>query len=230
MKEFLKKNWQISLVGFTTLILAVIALATAWRLYQVGKEPIAPTAPTSFPQADEPEEPLEEAVCTLEFTIEAISCYDACTVDTDCPQNFGDDEVDLVCDEDENICVNESCSDEDDCVCPEAISCYDACTVDTDCPQNFGDDEVDLVCDEDENICVNESCSDEDDCVCPEESHTPTPTPSPSPSVAGSPVPSPSLVPSPSPQQVELPEAGIISPTILATLGGIILVLIGLLL
>ncbi|HUV42772.1 MAG TPA: hypothetical protein VMY36_02580 [Patescibacteria group bacterium] len=181
MKEFLKKNWQISLVGFTTLILAVIALATAWRLYQVGKEPIAPTAPTSFPQADEPEEPLEEAVCTLEFTIEAISCYDACTVDTDCPQNFGDDEVDLVCDEDENICVNESCSDEDDCVCPE-------------------------------------------------ESHTPTPTPSPSPSVAGSPVPSPSLVPSPSPQQVELPEAGIISPTILATLGGIILVLIGLLL
>src|SRR4030043_2100279 len=188
MKEFLKKNWQISLVGLTTLVLAVIALTTAWRLYQVGKEPIAPTAPTSLPQAVEPEEP-EVGVCTLEFTIEAISCYDTCTVDTDCPQNFGDDEVDLVCDEDENICVNEDCSDENDCECPE-----------------------------------------ETPTPIPTPTPKPTPSPSPSPSIAGSPVPSPSLESSPSPQQVELPEAGIISPTILATLGGIILVLIGLLL
>src|SRR4030043_474219 len=194
MKEFLKKNWQISLVGLTTLLLAVIALVTAWRLYQVGKEPIAPTAPTSFPQAVGSEEP-EVGVCTLEFTITAS---------------------------------------------PPPVSCYDACEDDNDCPQDFGDDEIALVCDEDDNICVNEDCPDEDDCECPEESPTPTPTPtptpkptpspSPSPSIAGSPVPSPSLEPSPSPQQVELPEAGIISPTILATLGGIILVLIGLLL
>src|SRR4030042_2553990 len=119
MKEFLKKNWQISLVGLTTLVLAVIALTTAWRLYQVGKEPIAPTAPTSFPRAEEPEEPLEEeTVCTLEFTITAsplpISCYDTCEDDNDCPQDFGDDEIALVCDEDDNICVNEDCPDEDD--------------------------------------------------------------------------------------------------------------------
>jgi hypothetical protein len=71
MKEFLKKNWSLVSVGLITVILAVIALGTAWKLYQAGKEPVAPTAPVSIPKAVEepiPTPPPEEP-CVLTFNV-----------------------------------------------------------------------------------------------------------------------------------------------------------------
>jgi hypothetical protein len=71
MKEFLKKNWSLVSVGLITVILAVIALGTAWKLYQAGKEPVAPTAPVSIPKAvEEPiATPIPEEPCVLTFNI-----------------------------------------------------------------------------------------------------------------------------------------------------------------
>lgn len=71
MKEFLKKNWSLVSVGLITVVLAVIALGTAWKLYEAGKEPVAPTAPVSIPKAvEEPTAtPVPEKPCVLTFNI-----------------------------------------------------------------------------------------------------------------------------------------------------------------
>lgn len=45
----MKKNWTTILILTTTVILAIIAVVTALKLYQVGKEPVAPTAPRPVP-------------------------------------------------------------------------------------------------------------------------------------------------------------------------------------
>lgn len=72
------------------------------------------------------------------------------------------------------------------------------------------------------NVEVEESPS-PSPAVSPSPSPSPTPSPSPSPEV--SPVPSPSPTPVP-----ELPEAGIISPTIFVGVVGVLLVVLGILL
>jgi len=72
MKEFLKKNWSLVSVGLITVILAVIALGTAWKLYQAGKEPVAPTAPASVPKAVDiipTPTPIPEEPCVLTFNV-----------------------------------------------------------------------------------------------------------------------------------------------------------------
>ena len=72
MKEFLKKNWSLVSVGLITVILAVIALGTAWKLYQAGKEPVAPTAPASVPKAVDiipTPTPVSAEPCVLTFNI-----------------------------------------------------------------------------------------------------------------------------------------------------------------
>lgn len=62
MKEFLRKNWYLFLIVVPTLILGVIAIVTAVRLYQLKKQPVAPTAPSSYPRAISPQ-------CRLSFSI-----------------------------------------------------------------------------------------------------------------------------------------------------------------
>lgn len=124
MKEFLKKNWSLVSVGLITVVLAVIALGTAWKLYQAGKEPVAPTAPVSIPKAvEEPTAtPVPEEPCVLTFnvatgtptpTITVPDCWDEC---------IDDCSGDLVCQDVSGTkrCVNESCDDEEDCECPGA--------------------------------------------------------------------------------------------------------------
>jgi len=147
MRKF-KKSWYLILVATATLALGAIAIVTAIRLYQIGEQPVAPTAPTSRPRAIETEEEEEERTPTQ------------------------------------------------------------ACTL------NF-------------NVQAAETSPSPSPTLSP--SPSPSSSPSPSPSLSPSPTPSPRLSPSPSPR-VELPEAGIALPTIIATLGGIILILIGLLL
>lgn len=71
--EALKKNWQLILIGLGTVILGVVAVITAVKLYQSSQEPIAPTVPLPAPAA-EPEPLLtpaiEPAPCSLSFCIE----------------------------------------------------------------------------------------------------------------------------------------------------------------
>jgi len=62
----LRKNWQLILIGIATLILGIIAVITAVKLYQIGKKPVAPTAPEETPAAIE-REPSQS--CTLTFTV-----------------------------------------------------------------------------------------------------------------------------------------------------------------
>ena len=71
MKEFLKKNWSLLSVGLITVVLASVALLTAWKLYQTGREPVAPTAPVSVPKAQEEPTatPAPEEPCVLEFIV-----------------------------------------------------------------------------------------------------------------------------------------------------------------
>jgi hypothetical protein len=273
MKEFLKKNWQIVTIGFATFLLAAIAVVTAWRLYEIGREPVAPTAPTSEPRAEELEcntywyyddenrvcqqqefcglyeyqglmtfttqEECQTSLsaadaCALQFTITASpppGCYEECEIGgEDCSGGYVCQDVDGT-----NLCVNSECPDEEDCICPSpspspspSSGCYEECETNDDCQGDYICYNVDGV-----NLCVNEDCTDEEDCICPSPSPSPSPSASPSPSPSPSVSPSPSSLalaspqPSPSPT-VELPSAGIISPTLLVTLGGILLIFIGL--
>lgn len=45
----MRKNWSLILIGLATLTLAIVAILTAWKLYQLRKAPVAPTAPTPAP-------------------------------------------------------------------------------------------------------------------------------------------------------------------------------------
>ena len=75
MKEFLKKNWSLLSVGLITILLAVVAIGTAWKLYQAGSEPVAPTAPPSVPKAQEEPTatPIPEEPCVLEFEVPTLT-------------------------------------------------------------------------------------------------------------------------------------------------------------
>ena len=45
----MRKNWTLILIGLATLALAIVAILTAWKLYQLRKAPVAPTAPAPAP-------------------------------------------------------------------------------------------------------------------------------------------------------------------------------------
>jgi len=198
MKEFLKKNWSLLSVGLITVVLAVVAIGTAWKLYQAGSEPVAPTAPASVPKAQEEPTatPVPEEPCVLEFevpsgtptptpTISVPECWDECT--DECSG-------DLVCQEVDGTdrCVNEDCPEEEDCECPGT----------TPTPTPTGT-------------------------VTPTPTPGPTGTPTPGPTATPtptSPPPPPGTTPTPTPTPVELPEAGISLPTIGALLGGLLLI------
>jgi len=62
----LKQNWQLVLIGVATLILGIIAILTAMRLYRLGKEPVAPTVPEETPAVEERQ---PNAACTTEFIV-----------------------------------------------------------------------------------------------------------------------------------------------------------------
>lgn len=123
---------------------------------------------------------------------------------------------------------------------PALLGCWSECTSDDECIEVNEDYRCQEVNDVDR--CVNPSCPTEDDCTCPLASPSPSPSPSPYYTPSPSPVtplqpavPTPptaavaSPVPTPSPP-AELPEAGILSPTLIFSIGGLVLVLLGLLL
>jgi hypothetical protein len=65
----LKKSWYFILITVATIILAIIAVVTAFRFYQLGRRPIAPTAPVPAPAV---EERKPSQACTLAFNIAAL--------------------------------------------------------------------------------------------------------------------------------------------------------------
>jgi len=73
MKDFLKKNGLTFAIVVATIVLAGVAIFTALRLYSLRGEPVAPTAPTSQPEAfgETPQPtPCEYGSCTkLAFTL-----------------------------------------------------------------------------------------------------------------------------------------------------------------
>lgn len=191
----LKKNWYLIAVIAATVILAIIAVITAVRLYQIGKEPVAPTAPKPAPAV--------APACQLTFNLTAPTptatstpvpeCWEPCTENADCPE-------DLVCDDVDGTdrCINPDCPIEDQeetCDCPEVTptpttvpKCGEPCTEEDGCPGDLTCNDVD-----DEYVCINPDCPEEiEDCVCPEATPTPTETPAPEDTPTPTPTPMPS--------------------------------------
>lgn len=69
MRDFLKNKVVTVLIVIATVILAGVAIFTAYRLYQSGTEPVAPTAPESVPAAGGQPTPTPQACHELLFTI-----------------------------------------------------------------------------------------------------------------------------------------------------------------
>lgn len=189
------------------------------------------TVSDTIPEGLEFSEVLDDAqVCAFSSSTNSLSCS---LTETDAQVVFTATVADDATGTITNIATVQSEGAEDS-TCSASLTveeapppaCWETCTTSADCSE-------DLVCQDVEGVdrCVNSDCPEEEDCVCPAPSPTPSPTPTPTPSLT--PTPSPGISPSPeaSPTaEVELPEAGIILPTILATLGGIVLILLGLLL
>ncbi|HUW21268.1 MAG TPA: hypothetical protein VMW41_01235 [Candidatus Bathyarchaeia archaeon] len=199
----LKKNWYLAALICLTLVLGVAAVVTAWKLYQVGKRPVAPTQPESQPGAVAPE-------CILEFDIPTPTptptptppvsqtptptptpipeCWDTCDSDSDCPDT-------LVCqkpsaNDTSKRCVSSDCPREEDCVCPSPTPTPTS----TQTPTPTG-----------------------------QPSSTPTPTPGPTST------PKPTLSPTPT-SISELPKAGGAIETSVFIVAGLFILLFGLLL
>jgi hypothetical protein len=219
----LKKNWSIILISTAVVVLAVIAILTATKLYQLREQPVAPTVPQPAPAA---EETGPVAACTLNITVEGgptstptptrptstptptkptstptpteeYGCYNECSSDSQC-------EGDLRCQEISGVkrCLNPDCPTERDCVCNK--DCWDVCGATSECPSGLECRQVGAT-----KRCVNPDCEEEQDCDCTSHAQA---TSTPTTYVA----------------QVELPEAGISWPTIFGLLVGVGLAILGL--
>ena len=185
------------LVLTTTVILALIALFTAVKLYQLGQEPANPsTKPKAKVTKASAQVPLiaegaDTGVCEKVFELVSPS---------------------------ESPSPSPSESPSPSPSASVSVECWDTCSSSSNCPSS-------LLC---QNIsgtyrCVNPSCPTESDCVC-----TTTYSPSPNPSVAIlTTLSSPST---PTIATQELPVAGSISPTLIFSIGGALLLLLGILL
>lgn len=71
MKKLIKGKFGTVLIILVTLILAGVAIFTAFRLYQLRQESISPNAPSSNPRAAETVKPVGTATnnCSLSFTL-----------------------------------------------------------------------------------------------------------------------------------------------------------------
>jgi len=112
-----KKAILIVLITGMTLILSVVAIATAWKLRQVATVPVTPNVPQSIPRAaEEPTAtPTPQLVCTANLDVAKSSCDGWCDNDTDC-------ESGMVCQISQGqltgVCRNPACTSDVDCLCP----------------------------------------------------------------------------------------------------------------
>jgi hypothetical protein len=244
----MKKNISIILIGLSTLVLAIIAIVTAIKIYQSGTNPVAPNVPESKPAA-QTEEPgsatlNETSRCTLAFnltlptatptpTLPAGITPTATSAPTATPtpllgcyhacDTVADCESGFECQlvAGSKKCVTPSCPDERDCVCNKA--CWGLCSHDNEC----GNGNICHLAEGTNSRCVNPSCETKSDCNCTGITPTPTKT------ATATPTKTSRLTLSPTPTTVvtpELPEAGSTFPTLAIFAGGLILLLIPLLL
>ena len=114
-----KKAILIILITAMTLVLSVVAIATAWKLRQVATVPITPNAPQSIPRAAEnpTATPIPQLICTAAFEVAKSSCDGWCDDNLDC-------ETGMSCLVEQGqtvgVCRNPSCSGDVDCLCPGA--------------------------------------------------------------------------------------------------------------
>jgi hypothetical protein len=235
----MKKNISMILIGLTTLVLAIIAIITAVKIYQSGTNPIAPNVPESKPAAQTQEPGFgtlgEPSKCTLAFNLTLptgtmtptptsapiptptplLGCYHACETVADCESGF---ECQLVAGS--KKCVVPACPDERDCVCNKA--CWGLCSNDNEC----GNGNICHLAEGTNSRCVNPSCETKSDCNCTGITPTPTRT------ATATPTKTSRITLSPTPTIVtpELPEAGSTFPTLAIFAGGLILLLVPLLL
>ncbi len=131
------KKKTVLLIGVTilTLGLGVVAVVTALKLRQL--EPVAPTAPTSRPAAQEFYQTDPEA-CIEPFTVNQNVCDGWCDSNDDCSTGYCyklpvlDENGNTVLDasgnpvlEDEGVCRNSACEDEPSCECAQHTVCND---------------------------------------------------------------------------------------------------------
>ncbi len=113
-----KKAILIVLITAMTLVLSVVAIATAWKLRQVATVPITPNAPQSIPKAVENPSPTPtpQLVCTASFDVAKSSCDAWCNEDADC-------ETGMSCliapGQTTGVCRNPTCTSDVDCLCPD---------------------------------------------------------------------------------------------------------------
>ncbi len=230
--ERLKENWHLILIGLATIVLGIIAVFTAMKLYRTGNQPVAPTAPRPAPAR----EPVE--TCRLVFTVGGVTGTPTPTGRlTPTPTPTGRSTPTptpsagptatptpvlgcyLECDSDSDCesnlrcqmisgtkrCVNPDCSDESDCTCNRR--CWDVCGTGSECPRDLSCMQIGET-----KRCVNSKCKQEQDCDCRPVVTTGTPTPTVY--VA----------------KVEMPEPGFTLPTLGAVFGGVVLLITSLLL
>ena len=229
--EALKKNWQLVLIGLGTVVLGVVAVVTAVKLYQTSQEPIAPTAPLPVPAA-EPTQTLvpagESSPCSLSFCIQGEGTPTPTPTITVTPTPTPTGTITPtptgtitptptpipdcweLCSDGSDCQGDLTCQLTDGvkrCVNPQCDSESD-CVCNRQCWEVCGHDNEcpsGLSCRQIDETkrCVNSSCERESDCDCSFKTTSPTPS-----------------VP-----QVKLPEAGIALPTIGAVIGSILLVI-----
>lgn len=142
MKSFIKGKFGTVLIIAITLMLAGIAIFTAYRLYELRQQPVAPNVPSSMPKAQDIGTDVVSVApsCHKVYTVETIegptptpsvvSCNVSCNL-TVTPQIRC--ETGLICQpptvdgEDDiigtsigasGLCRNPDCPEETDCVCP----------------------------------------------------------------------------------------------------------------
>lgn len=135
MNKFIKGKFGTVAIILVTVILAGIAIFTAYRLYQLRQQPVAPNVPSSFPKAEEIDSdlvgalPTVAASCHKTFTVvtasptasasptdgpgEPNSCGGTCGSNSNCKEG-------LYCYQ--GYCRNPSCPTDTDCECPSGGS------------------------------------------------------------------------------------------------------------
>jgi hypothetical protein len=183
----------------------------------ITPSPTPSESPSSTPSESPSPSPSESPEVSPSPTPSASPeyvCWSPCDSDSNCPSS-------LVCQNISGVyrCVNSSCPTESDCVCGAAPTpsptptpsqtplpgCWDTCSSDNDCTGGLVCQSVSGV-----NRCVNSSCPTDSDCVCGASA-------------------APQVVEASTVPTQKLPEAGFVSPTVAFSLGGLVLLLLGLL-
>jgi hypothetical protein len=153
MKNITKGKFGTAIILFFTVILAGVAIFTAFRLYQLRSQPVAPNVPSSIPKA-QVTTTAPTSACSLSFTISATTTPTPTGTSTATPTPTGTSTATPTPTGTPNSC-NGTCGSNSNC--NSGLYCYIESGKTT-------------------GYCRNTSCPTDTDCVC---SGTATPTATP---------------------------------------------------